>query len=150
MEEKKNVFDLLQDLTDEMVRADGTDHSREREVDALAGGCGFVSAGFDGFAALFDFGFDVGAELIEFLAYDPLEFLSGGLEPVVGDLRQDAGFAAEPGVAELFPGGLIARAGTLIVEASAQIGEERCKLLGPGDAQVHEGQRRFVFVSSSW
>jgi len=80
---EKDVFDSLQDLTDEMVRADWADDSREGEVDALADAGGFAGTSFDDFAALFDFGFDVSAKLIEFLAYDPLEFLSGGLEPVV-------------------------------------------------------------------
>jgi hypothetical protein len=84
---------------------------------------------FDGLAALFDFGFDVGAELIEFLADNALELLSGGLEPVVGYLRQHAGFAAEPGVAELFPGGFVAGARTLCVEVPAKAGEERRQLL---------------------
>src|SRR5712664_42624 len=84
---EENVFDLLEDLADEMVRAEWAEDAGEREVNAFASEGGLVGAGVDGFAALFDLGFDVGAKLIEFLADDALELGAGGLEPVVGDLR---------------------------------------------------------------
>src|SRR5437879_5929687 len=108
-----------------MVRADGADYAGKREVDAFAGTGGFVSTSFNGFAALFDFGFDVAAELIQFLAHAALEFLSCGLEPIVRNLREHAGLAAEPRVAKLLPGRLVAGGRTFRVEAYAQIGEER-------------------------
>ncbi len=52
---EENIFDLLEDLANEMVRAKRTDDSGQREVDALASACAFFRAGFDDFAALFDF-----------------------------------------------------------------------------------------------
>ena len=58
---EEDVFDLLEDLADQMVRADGADDPGEREVDAFAGEGGFVRARFDRAAARFDFRFDVGA-----------------------------------------------------------------------------------------
>jgi len=94
---------LLEDLTNQVVRADGPNDAGQREIDTLAGAGRFFRAGFNTFAALFDFGLDVGAELIEFLADAPLEFLSGRLEPIIGDLREHAGFAAEPTLAKNFP-----------------------------------------------
>src|ERR1700730_4286371 len=142
---EEDVFDLLKDLTNQMVRADGTNNSWKGEVNTLAGTGRLVGAGFDGFAALFDFRFDVGAKLIQLLADDALEFLSSRLEPVIGDLRQHPGFAAQPSVAELLPGRFVASARTFLIEASAKIGEERREFLGPSDAEVDQRQPRFVF-----
>jgi hypothetical protein len=136
---------LLEDLADEVVRADRAYDAGQREIDTVTRAGRFVRAGFNAFAALFDFGLDVGAELIEFLADAPLEFLSGGLEPIIGDLREHAGFAAQPGIAKLLPGRFVARARTFFVEATAQIGEERRQFLGPSDTEVDERQTRFVF-----
>ena len=119
-----------------MVRADGAEYAGKREVDTLSDSSDFFGAGFKGFAALFDFGFDMRAELIEFLAHDALEFLSCGLEPIVRNLREHAGFAAEPRIAKLFPGSLVAGERTLRVEAYAKIGEERRKLFGSRDAEL--------------
>src|SRR5260370_42345270 len=94
---EEDIFDLLKDLANEMVRAEWTDDSRQGEVDALASACGFVGAGFDGFAALFDFRFDVGAELIELLADDALEVLARRVAPGVPGLAQGARIAGQPG-----------------------------------------------------
>src|SRR5882762_10686165 len=138
---EENVFDLLEDLADEVVRADRAYDAGQREIDTVAGAGRFFRAGFYAFAALFDFGLDVGAELIEFLADAPLEFLSGGLEPIISDLRQHAGFAAQPGVAKLLPRRFVARARAFFVEASAQIGEQRSEFLWPSDTEVDERQR---------
>src|SRR4029077_8192540 len=142
---EENVFDLLQDLVNQVVRTDRAENAGQREINALASAGGLAGTGFDGFAAFFDFGFYVGAELIQFLADDPLEFLRGRLEPVVGDLGQHAGLAAEPGVAELFPGRFVASARALFVKAPTKAGEEGCELLWASDAEVDEGQPRFVF-----
>src|SRR5258708_38530373 len=81
---EEDIFALLKDFTNQVMRANGADDSGEGEVDALASAGGFAGAGFDGFVALVDFGVYVGAELIQLLADDALEFLSGTLEPGLG------------------------------------------------------------------
>src|SRR5579859_3207317 len=62
---EENVFDFLEDLANQMMRADGTCDAGEREIDVLTGQCRLVGARFDGEAALFDFGFHVCAEFVE-------------------------------------------------------------------------------------
>src|SRR5258707_7079583 len=130
---KENVLDVLEVLTDEVVRADGAYDAGQREIDTLAGAGRFFRAGFNTFTALFDFGLDVGAQLIEFLADAPLEFLSGGFEPIISDFRQHAGFAGQPGVAKILPRRIVARARAFFVEAVAPIGEQRSEVLWASD-----------------
>ena len=61
----EDVFDLLEDLADEVVRADGALDAGERKVDVFEGEGGLVGAGFDGLAAGFDLGLDMSAEFVE-------------------------------------------------------------------------------------
>jgi hypothetical protein len=65
---------------------------------------------------------------------------------MVRDLREYAGFAAEPGITELFPGRFVTRGSAIGVEAAAKVSEERGEFLGPRDAQMDEGLCRLVFV----
>ena len=60
----EDVFDFLDDLADQVMRADGADYAGEGEIDTVfGGGCGFC-AGFDGDATRFDLGFDMGTQFI--------------------------------------------------------------------------------------
>ncbi len=68
----EDVFDLLEDLTDQVMRADGACDAGEREVDVFACEGRLVGAGFDGLAAGFDLAFDVSAEFVEAGAYGAL------------------------------------------------------------------------------
>ena len=90
----EDVFDFLEDLADQMMRADGKTDAGEREVEVLTGEGRLVGTGFDGLAARFDLRFDVGAKCIEPGAYRAFQVGWGGFQPVVGDLGEDAGFAA--------------------------------------------------------
>src|SRR5882762_1940502 len=67
---EENVFDLLEDLADEVVRADRAYDAGQREIDTLASAGRFFRAGFNTFAALFNIGLGVSAKLVELLAHD--------------------------------------------------------------------------------
>ena len=114
----ENVFDFLEDLTDQMMRADGP-RSRRVARDRRVRGLQQLRfrAGFDRNAARFDLRFDVRAKFVERCADGAFEFRSRGLQPIVGDLREDAGFAAQPGIAEKFPGGFVVYVGSFGVES---------------------------------
>ena len=58
---------------------------------------------FDRRAPRFERRFDMRLEFIERLADRALQFRLRGLEPRVGDLRENAGFASEPRIAQRFP-----------------------------------------------
>src|ERR1700676_58201 len=66
---EEDVFDFLEDLADQVVRADGPRDAGEREVDVFMGESGLVGARFDGLTARFDLRFDVGAKIVEAGAY---------------------------------------------------------------------------------
>src|SRR5438309_7609277 len=119
---EENVFDLLEDLPNEVVRAERTDDSGKRKVDAFTGAGGFLRACLNALASLFDFGLDVGAKLIEFLADAALEFRSGGLDAVIGDLNEDAGLGAQPGMAKLVPSIFVVSALARFVPMSKSMG----------------------------
>src|SRR5260370_12791413 len=100
---EEDVFDLLKDLPNQMMRANGADDSRKREVNAFARTGGFVSAFFDCFKALFDLGLNMSPKFVEGSTDDPLKVRSGRFQPIVCDLRQHPRLAAHPRLAELFP-----------------------------------------------
>src|SRR6476661_4199074 len=50
---EEKVFGLLEDLAEQVMRADGTVDAGEREVDVLTGQCRLVGTRFDGEAARF-------------------------------------------------------------------------------------------------
>ena len=52
----------------------------------------------------------------------------------------------ELSAAILFPGRFIVRGSAIVVEASTEVSEERGEFLGARDAEMDEGQCRFVFV----
>jgi hypothetical protein len=86
------------------------------------------------------------AEFVELLADGAFQLGGSRLEPIVGDLRKNTGLAAEPCITELFPGRFVKRASAISIEAYTKVSEERGKFRGPCDAQMDEGQSRFVFV----
>src|SRR5580692_4638849 len=141
----EDVFDLLEDLADEVMRAGGTFDAREREVDVVVREGGLVGAGFNGLAAGFDLGFHVGAKFVEAGAGRAFEIGRGGFEPVVGDLREHTGFAAEPGVAENFPAGFVVNGSGFGVEARADSGKVIRNCGGGGYAESGESRRGRIF-----
>jgi hypothetical protein len=62
---KENIFDFLKNLTNQMVRANGTKHAGEGEVDALLGACGGFRACFDDGSSLLENNLDVLFEVIQ-------------------------------------------------------------------------------------
>ena len=99
-ERKKNPLDLLERLPQRVPRAERADDAGKREVFALARERRLFGRGFDRRAPRFERRFDVRFQFIERLADGALQLRLRGLEPVLGDLRKHAGFAAEPGVAQ--------------------------------------------------
>src|SRR6267378_1548066 len=143
---EENVLDFLENLADQMMRADGADDAGEREVDAIASERGFFRARLDCGTARLDLSFRMRAQLVELLADRAFQLRWSRLEPIVGNLCKNAGLAAEPCITELFPGRFVMRGNAIGIEASTKISEERGKFLGPCDAELDEGQSRFVFV----
>src|SRR5262245_20531264 len=90
----ENIFNLLEDLADQVTRTDGTHDARQRKINTFAGQRGFVRTGFDGGTARFYLRFDVGPKLVEFLADDALQPRRRWFQPVVGNQSEYAGFAS--------------------------------------------------------
>src|SRR5262245_45816126 len=88
---KENVFDFLEDLADQVMRANGADDSRERKIYPLSRKSGLFCAGFDGEAAGFNLRFDVRAQFIERSADSAFEMRLCWFQPVVCDLLKDSG-----------------------------------------------------------
>jgi hypothetical protein len=76
-----------------MMRANGAGDAGEREVEVFTGEGRLVGAGFDYLAARFDLRFDLGAKFIEAGAYGAVLVGRGGVQPLLGDLGEHAGFA---------------------------------------------------------
>ncbi len=125
----------------QMARADGPLDARQREVEALARARRLLGGGFRRGAALFDDSLNVRAQVVERLPDGALELWRGGLQPVVGDLRQHAGLAPQPSVAERFPARFVARRVCVADEFRSEVGEERSHLRRLGDAKLREGLR---------
>src|ERR1700674_1699503 len=69
-------------------------------------------------------------QLIERLADRALQFWLRGLEPCVGDLREQTGFAAEPRIAQRFPAVFVRCARCVSIKPRAQFAEAHRYLLG--------------------
>ena len=119
-ERKKNPLDFLEGLPQRMPRAERADHAGKRKVFALARKRRLFGRGFDRRAPRFERRFDVRLEFIERLADRALQFRLRGLEPRVGDLREHAGFAAEPRIAQRFPAVFVRCARGVLVKPRAQ------------------------------
>src|SRR6266404_2490275 len=128
---EENVLDFLEDLADQVARADGANDAGEREVHTIASECGFFRSSFDCGPSRLDLSFHMRAQFVELLADRAFQLGGGRLEPIVGDLRKNAGLATEPCITELLPGRLVKRASTISIEASTKVSEERGKFLGP-------------------
>ncbi len=100
---EEDVFDFLEDLADEVMGADGADDAGERKIDSFACDRGFFGSGLDGRAARFDFRLHIRAQFIQRCTDGALQLGGSRLKPVVRDLGEDAGFAAQPAVTEYFP-----------------------------------------------
>src|SRR5580698_8198033 len=140
----EDVFDFLENLADQMMRTDGTRYAGEREIDAFARQRRFVRASFDRDALRLDLRFDVRAQFVELGADNALQIRSRGLEPIVGDEREDARFAAEPCIAELLPRRFIVHGGNFAVEPRDDFREQRGDARGLGRAERGERLRSFV------
>ena len=138
---KKDVLGFLEDLANEMARANRMDDAGEREVHALARERGLFRAGFDGSATGFNVQFNVSPQLIEFLANHALQFWSSRLEPVVSDLCKHTGLTAKPCVAKLLPCGFFVNGFELGVEMRKHLLKARSHLRRLNHAESGE---RFV------
>jgi hypothetical protein len=143
---EEDVFDFLEDLADQVMRADRTNDARKGEIYSFARERGLFSAGLDGRTAGFDLRLDMCAQVIEGGADSALQVESDRFQPIIRDLREHAGFAAEPGIAKFLPGRFVMRASAIRVEASTKVSEERGEFLGPRDAEMDERDCRFVFA----
>jgi hypothetical protein len=89
----------------------------------------------------------MGTQLVERSANGTFEFGSCGLQPIVGDQGEHAGFATEPLIPELLPFGFIVNGVELPIELGAESSETRGYLFGFGDAKSGE---RFVETVRRW
>ena len=90
-------------------------------------------------ALLFERRFDMRFEFVQFLPDDALQFRRRRFQPVVGDLRENAGLAAGPLHQEGFPVLLVRRVNCdLLVKALAHIGEESLRLCFGSRAELRE------------
>src|SRR5208337_5066269 len=121
---KENVLDFLEDLANEVTRADGADYAGEGEIDAVFGARRTSRKRLDVPLARFERGFHMGFQPVEFLADRALEFGSRRLQPIVGDEGEDAGFSARPSLFEKFPIRSIELIRCLAVETRAHFREE--------------------------
>src|SRR5258708_1822473 len=138
----KNVFDFLKDLANQMARANGAHHSRQREIDLFFCGDGLFRAGFDRRASRFDLRVHERSQFIQASPNRALQIRRRRLQPVVGNSRKHAGFAAEPPIAKLFERRLIVYRGRLRIETRANFREQSSELRRIGDAE--SGERFFV------
>ena len=82
---EENVFDFLENLANQVMRADGADDAGERKIDALFGCRRSCSASFDFGLPRFDLSIDVAAEFVQCCADRAFQFRCRGLQPIVGD-----------------------------------------------------------------
>ena len=86
---------LFVGLANHVARADRALDAGKREIDFVARAARIVPRRLRfRRGCCFERRFDVRFELVQFLADDAFEFGRRRLQPVVGDLRQHAGFAA--------------------------------------------------------
>src|SRR6266850_1943055 len=135
---KENVLDFLEDLADQVTRADGADDAGEREVDAIASERGFFRAGLNCGTARLDLSFHMRAQLVELLADRAFQLGCSRLEPIVGDLRKNTGLAAEPAVTEQLPFGFVVNRRELPIKMGAHFRKASDHLRGLRDAQGRE------------
>src|SRR5712664_562935 len=124
---EENVFDFLEDLTDQVIRADRAEDAGEREVNAVAVRRNLFRSLFSSDPKCFEGFFDVALELVQRLTDNGFQSGRGGLKPIFRDLRKNTGLATEPCITELLPGRLVKRASTISIEASTKVSEERGK-----------------------
>ena len=138
-ERKKNPFDLLERLPQRMARAERANHARKGEIFALARERRLIGRGLDFRAPQFERRFDVRLQFVEGLSDRPLQFGLCRLEPGFGDLREHAGFAAEPIVAEGFPGVFVEGTRGILLKSQPQFRKANAHLIG--GRSVERGKR---------
>src|SRR6266700_2903776 len=92
----EDVFDFLEDLANQVVRADGAMDAGEGKVDAFAGESGFLGTTLDSLALFFKFFIDIQPQLIELSSDVSFQRSRSSFKPVVSDHGEHAGLAAEP------------------------------------------------------
>src|SRR5438105_9268408 len=91
---EEDVFDFLEDLTDQVMGADGTNDAGKGEVDALASGRDFFRSFFSSDPKYFERLLDVALELVQRLTDNRFQTRRGRLEPILSDESKHASFPA--------------------------------------------------------
>ena len=100
---EENPQQLVERLPDQVPRADRPLHARQREIDLIPSRGRMFRRRFNFLALFFERRFDVRLQLLKFLADYPLELRRRCLQPVVGDVRENPGLAADPSVTQNLP-----------------------------------------------
>src|SRR6266481_3488622 len=91
---EEDVFDFLEDLADQVMRADGANDAGEGEVDALARRCDLFGSLFSRDPKYLERFFDVVLELVQRLTDNRFQSRRGRLEPIFSDESKHASFPA--------------------------------------------------------
>ena len=136
---KKNPLDFGEGLPQQVARAEGADDAGQREIDVVARQRRDLPRPLTRCCAArrasARHAYAARSEPAPRRASVPAR---RRLQPLIGDAREHAGFAADPGIAQRLPRGFVRRAGGVPIEGVAQFGEQRLDSRGDWSAEACE------------